>query len=183
MTTFSATTSTFVGSGKFGLVTEAHSGWVNKAAQHGCWAEDELREEFLIYGALHPLQGSIIPKMHPTSTPTQLVLEKVKGRTLEEVATSTSTSPYTFGVALLHACAALAGLHAHGWVHGDSHAGNILVWGEGARLIDLSFAEDLHHLPPHLWEERIARDWVQLLRSFEGVVGTKKWRTAKAILS
>jgi tRNA A-37 threonylcarbamoyl transferase component Bud32 len=155
---------------------------VKNAKPGDSWAEDELQEEYLIYGVLHPLQGSIIPKMHPDSSRTRLVLEKVRGRTLLEVATSTGTSPYTFGVLLLHACAALSGLHAHGWTHGDSHANNILVWPEGARLIDLSFAEEGHHLPPNMWEKRVKHDWALLLRSFEGQVSAQKWAIAKKLL-
>jgi hypothetical protein len=67
-------------------------------------------------------------------------------------------------------CAALAHIHALGWVHGDLKPGNVLLMADGSvRLADFGLARELEgthayaprmgssdYLPPEWWSERVS---------------------------
>ena len=102
----------------------------------------------------HPNLVRIVRAVVLSERPYHLVMERAAGRSLRaELRQAGWLSPRTVGAVGRQAAAALAALHAAGYVHGDVKPDNLHVTpGRSATLLDLGFAhrpdDDAHLVGP-----------------------------------
>ena len=102
----------------------------------------------------HPHLVRVVRAVLNGDQPFHMVMERVPGRSLRAFLRQNQwLGPRTVGAVGRHAAAALAAVHAAGFVHGDVKPDNLhLTPGQSATLLDLGFAhrpgEDDHVLGP-----------------------------------
>ncbi|RVU46694.1 GAF domain-containing protein [Lujinxingia sediminis] len=119
---------------------------VKTSREPGQHLSDNRRRRFLREGCLlacltHPALPRIFEVGESDKTP-YIVLEYVKGETLQQVVASrTLSSDAILGIAT-ELADALAQVHDHGLIHRDIHPANILLDDARPRLIDFGLAAD-----------------------------------------
>ena len=130
-------------------------GWAVKVLRHAAASEPTnvqlfRREARAGLTVRHPNLVRVVRAVVLGRRPFHLVMERVPGRSLRSVLRQNGwLSPRTVGMIGRQAAAALAALHAAGFVHGDVKTDNLHVSpGRVATLLDLGFAhrpaEDAH---------------------------------------